>query len=55
MAGNIDLAAMTWSPKLLKTVPVGSAKYLLINHEKAAGKRLVLAKLFFNISEKCTD
>jgi hypothetical protein len=24
-------------------------------HEKAAGKRLVLAKLFFNISEKCTD
>jgi hypothetical protein len=25
------------------------------NHEKAAGKRLVLAKLFFNISEKCTD
>jgi hypothetical protein len=25
------------------------------NHEKAAGKRLILAKLFFNISEKCTD
>jgi hypothetical protein len=37
-------------------VPSGIAiRVVLINHEKAAGKRLVLAKLFSNISEKCTD
>jgi hypothetical protein len=57
MAGNIDLAAMTWSPKLLKNCAL--RRYYSYYSDEIMKKRqekgLVLAKLFFNISEKCTD